>query len=112
MKILSPQYATKKGFCEDLDEGKWSLPLIHLFQSQHSHMAVLNVLATGRKNGGMTVEQKQFVLDALEEAKGLEYARSVMMDLHVQLRAEVGKIEDLLGSPNPNMTVLLELLRI
>lgn len=75
-------------------------------------MAVLNVLSTGRKNGGMTVEQKQFVLNAIEEVKGLEYASSVMADMHLQLCAEVQKIEDLLGFSNPNMRVMLELLRI
>jgi hypothetical protein len=75
-------------------------------------MAVLNMLSTGRKHGGMTLEQKQFVLEAIEDVKGLEYARSVMADMHLQLCAEVRKIEDLLGLPNPNMRVMLELLRI
>ncbi|KAG6353553.1 hypothetical protein INS49_005515 [Diaporthe citri] len=109
--LVSADYIKQKGFCEDLDDGKWSLPLIHLFQTQPSHMAVLNMLSTGRKNGGMTLEQKQFVLEAIEEVKGLEYASSVMADLHIQLYAEVRKIEDLLGFPNPNMRVMLELLR-
>ncbi|KAH8786022.1 fusicoccadiene synthase [Diaporthe sp. PMI_573] len=110
--LVSADYTKQKGFCEDLDEGKWSLPLIHLFQAEPSHMAVLNMLSTGRKHGGMTLEQKQFVLEAIEDVKGLEYARSVMADMHLQLCAEVRKIEDLLGLPNPNMRVMLELLRI
>lgn len=101
-----------KGFCEDLDEGKWTLPLIHLFQTQHSHLAVLNALTTGRKQRGMSIEQKRFVLHAIEESKGLDYARSVMNDLHLQLQAEVGRIQASLGFPNTTMELLLELLRI
>lgn len=75
-------------------------------------MALLNMLSTGRKHGGMTVEQKHFVLDAIEEGKSLDYTRSVMMALHVRLRAEIGRIEALLDAPNPSMRLLLELLRV
>nr|A2PZA5.1 RecName: Full=Fusicoccadiene synthase; Short=FS; AltName: Full=Fusicoccin A biosynthetic gene clusters protein 1; AltName: Full=PaDC4:GGS; Includes: RecName: Full=Fusicocca-2,10(14)-diene synthase; AltName: Full=Diterpene cyclase 4; Short=DC 4; Includes: RecName: Full=Geranylgeranyl diphosphate synthase; Short=GGDP synthase; Short=GGS [Diaporthe amygdali]BAF45924.1 fusicoccadiene synthase [Diaporthe amygdali]BAF45925.1 fusicoccadiene synthase [Diaporthe amygdali] len=110
--LVSADYTKQKGFCEDLDEGKWSLALIHMIHKQRSHMALLNVLSTGRKHGGMTLEQKQFVLDIIEEEKSLDYTRSVMMDLHVQLRAEIGRIEILLDSPNPAMRLLLELLRV
>ena len=60
----------------------------------------------------MTFEQKQFVLDVIEEREGLDYTRSVLTDLHFRLCAEVRRIESLLDSPNPNMRLLLELLRV
>lgn len=75
-------------------------------------MALLNVLSTGRKQNGMTIEQKQFVLDLIQEAKGLVYSQSVIEDLLVQISSEIERIEFLLGSANPSIRLLLELLRV
>ncbi|POS74342.1 hypothetical protein DHEL01_v207267 [Diaporthe helianthi] len=110
--LVSDDYRKQKGFCEDLDEGKWSLALIHIFDKQPNHLGLLNALSTGRKNGGMTLEQKQFVLDVIEEGGGLDYTRSVMKELHSELVAESWRSEAMLGSPNLEMRLLLELLRV
>lgn len=60
----------------------------------------------------MTLEQKRFVLDVIEEGGGLDYTRSVLADLHFRLCEEVRRIEALLDSPNLDMRLLLELLRV
>ncbi|KAG8158274.1 hypothetical protein KVR01_012035 [Diaporthe batatas] len=110
--LVSDDYRKQKGFCEDLDEGKWSLALIHTLHKLPNHIGLLNALSTGRKRGSMTVEQKQFVLGVIEAGGGLDYTRSVLKDIHFQLCAETRRIEALLNSQNLELRLLLELLRV
>ncbi|KAJ4387227.1 hypothetical protein N0V93_007816 [Gnomoniopsis smithogilvyi] len=110
--LVSDDYRKQKGFCEDLDEGKWSLALIHIFNKQPNHVGLLNAMSTGRKHGHMTSEQKQFILDVIQEGGGLDYTRSVLKDLHCQLCTESRRIEAMIESPNSRMRLLLQLLRV
>jgi hypothetical protein len=51
--LTSAEYVAQKGFAEDLDEGKYSLPLIHTLQSLPRHETiVLRNLLTQRRVAG------------------------------------------------------------
>jgi geranylgeranyl pyrophosphate synthase len=49
--LCSPGYASQKGFCEDLDEGKFSLPLIHTLEHTKDKI-LLQALLLERKQKG------------------------------------------------------------
>ncbi|KAF5376343.1 hypothetical protein D9757_008668 [Collybiopsis confluens] len=110
--LVSPDYSKQKGFCEDLDEGKYSLPLIHVLQSQPENLQLRNILCTRRSMGKMMHEQKQLVLEYLREAKSLEYTHSTLMDLHVRIGKQIDGLEWMFGEPNVELRLLWELLRV
>lgn len=108
----SLQYESMKGFCEDLDEGKYSLPLIYVLKTQPQDYQLLHLLATGRKQGHMTKEQKELVLDILNKAGGMKYTRAVLDKLQIDIEKALAKLEDVFGTTNPEMALLIELLRV
>lgn len=110
--VSSPQYTDMKGFCEDLDEGKYSVPLIHVLKTQPQNYQLLNLLATGHKQGYMTREMKELVLAMLEAAGSLQYMRSVLEDLQADVQKSLAKLQDLFGSSNPELALMVELLKV
>ncbi|KIK55682.1 hypothetical protein GYMLUDRAFT_248493 [Collybiopsis luxurians FD-317 M1] len=110
--LVSADYAKQKGFCEDLDEGKYSLPLIHLMQSQPDNLQLRNILSTRRNEGRMMYEHKLLVLKYLKEAKSLEYTYSILADLHARIRQQIDELEEVLGESNTELRLLWELLRV
>jgi len=42
MNLQSDQYATNKGFAEDLTEGKFSFPVVHSIRSNQSNRQIIS----------------------------------------------------------------------
>ncbi|KIK55704.1 hypothetical protein GYMLUDRAFT_205331 [Collybiopsis luxurians FD-317 M1] len=110
--LVSADYRKQKGFCEDLDEGKYSLPLIHLLQSHPENLQLRNILSTRRAEGKMMYEQKVLVLEYLREAESLEYTHSVLEGLHAKIGQQIDNIEESFGETSIELRVLWELLRV
>ncbi|KAM0475727.1 hypothetical protein ACHAP7_007224 [Fusarium lateritium] len=89
---LDMQYADQKGFCEDLDEGKYSLPLIHALQNDASGL-LTNMLSMRRTQGNMTLEQKTLMLGQMEASGSLDWTRLLLNDLHQQVMSGIGNLE-------------------
>ncbi|KAK4235205.1 isoprenoid synthase domain-containing protein [Achaetomium macrosporum] len=112
MNLTSADYTKQKGFCEDLDEGKYSLPLIHaLAHAGSSPGAILlkNLLAQRHIRGSMSLDQKRLVLQQLREQGSLEYTRRAVDALQAvlrQLAQQMGMME------NEGMRKLLEVLKV
>ncbi|KAK4247910.1 isoprenoid synthase domain-containing protein [Corynascus novoguineensis] len=120
MNLTSADYTEKKGFCEDLDEGKYSLPLIHALGKcknaglqgkggSTSTMILQNLLSQRRVTGGMTVDQKKLCLEHMERQGSIEYTRQCIYYLQAELRrltAEMGVLA------NHKLNELLEMLRL
>ncbi|RAQ98645.1 geranylgeranyl pyrophosphate synthase [Stemphylium lycopersici] len=74
VNLKSHTYADQKGFCEDLDEGKFSFPIVHFLQHAPAELRphVISIFrqrpsgGAGRATTPVTKELKQFVLDLLE----------------------------------------------
>jgi geranylgeranyl pyrophosphate synthase len=47
--LCSPAYSKQKGFCEDLDKGKYSLPLIHVLAYTNIKMQLEAILLERKK---------------------------------------------------------------
>ncbi|KAJ9273363.1 hypothetical protein DTO212C5_437 [Paecilomyces variotii] len=96
-KNLTEEYAEKKGFCEDLDEGKFSFPLIHALTSPPGDFQLQGILQVSRMSGGLDVPLKQFVLDHLQKAGSMKYTEQTLASLSQRIADSIAALEDETG---------------
>ncbi|KAJ7721973.1 farnesyltranstransferase [Mycena olivaceomarginata] len=84
LNLRSPIYSAKKGFAEDVEEGKFSFPIVHGVQANIS--MILDVL----RNRPATLALKTGVIQYLEhETKSFDYTVSVLDALQLQIGREI-----------------------
>jgi ophiobolin F synthase len=112
--LTSPpqQYHTQKGFCEDLDEGKFSLPLIHLLQNSKRRRMLENLLQERGRKGQMSMDLKKLVLDEMEQTGSLEFTRNTLLDMEADIGGLVERVEGQTGVGNYVLRLMLDRLRI
>ncbi|KAH8882985.1 terpenoid synthase [Thozetella sp. PMI_491] len=110
--LVSEEYTAQKGFCEDLDEGKFSLPLIHALAHTDKALLLGSLLRERRRRGQCTPEQKHLILALMREAGSLTYVLHVLQALHAELSAEVGRLERIFGQVNHEIRLMLALLKV
>ncbi len=98
--------ASAKGFCEDLTEGKFSLPVIHsIYNSPTENSEILNIL----KLHTTDVNLKSYALWYMQtQTKSLEYTKERLNQFHDRAQAELTSI----GMRNELMEALLGRLRL
>jgi geranylgeranyl diphosphate synthase type 3 len=115
------QYTGQKGFCEDLDEGKFSFPLIHCLggigdmPACRSHaLEMKNILAVRcRQDGyGLSSELKLHMLDILSRAGSLDFTRLALEQLENDLSTELERVEIAADSRNPILRGLVEKMKV
>jgi geranylgeranyl pyrophosphate synthase len=112
--LTSAEYTAQKGFAEDLDEGKYSLPLIHGLQSLLRHETVLlrNLLSQRRVAGcSPLIEHKTLILELMKQAGSLEFTERALRKLMGEIEVDMRKIEEQAGE-NPQLRVMAMLLAI
>ncbi|KAL4862293.1 hypothetical protein BDV12DRAFT_207326 [Aspergillus spectabilis] len=107
MSLTSADYTKKKGFCEDLDEGKFSLPLIYLLHHTPYPERITAALFS-RPTGEKTVshEVKTLVLNEMEAVGTFDYVRRVLKHLHSELMRLLDEVEAAQGA-NPAARLLM-----
>ncbi|OCL09522.1 terpenoid synthase [Glonium stellatum] len=110
--LTSHDYMAQKGFCEDLDEGKYSLPLIHVLKHTAHSTQLKDLMAQRRVTSKCTLEQKQIILGYMQEAGSLEYTLQMLRWLHVELEGEMSQLENSFGKENHELRLILELLKV
>lgn len=113
------QYTKQKGFYEDLDEGKYSLPLIHALGCREGRVApavtadqailLHNMLSQRHVAGRMSLDQKKLFLEQLKLRGSLEYTRDTINILLEEMRGLAGQLGLL---QNEMLTGLLDSLRV
>lgn len=106
------QYAEQKGFCEDLDEGKYSLPLIHLVKTTRSEHLLRNLLSQRHLNSGSNVEHKRTVLELMNKSGSLSFTADFLDALHKKVEKSLGELETKFGAENPELRILLKMLKV
>ena len=110
--LVSSDYTVSKGFCEDLDEGKYSLALIHALHHSGSEALQLRAILQERsRKGAMTLEMKKLVRETMEHRQSLEYVHSVLKDLESAVEKEILRIEKATGVTNYVIRLSLEKLK-
>ena len=112
--LTDNDYTRQKGFCEDLDEGKYSFPLIHALNTEDMSESVQleALLHSRRENGCLSREAKELVLEYLREAGSMEYTRRVLEDLRRQIDEEMARLERITGGENWILRLLMFKLKV
>lgn len=112
--LTSAEYEAQKGFADDLDEGKFSLPLIHtLLSLPQQETIVLRNLLTQRRVAGRSplFEHKTLILELMKRAGSLEFTVRVLRRLMVEIEVDMREMEEHAGE-NPQLRVMALLLAI
>lgn len=111
--LVCPAYASQKGFCEDLDEGKFSYPVVcALGQTEKDVSMLRSILANPREGGCMSDELKRLALKQLVSSRSLEKSRTTIMRLHAEVEKTITEVEDMLQTPNWILRLLVKKLRV
>lgn len=116
LNLTSAEYASKKGFCEDLDEQKLSYVLAHAYRrSPESRVQIEGVFKAMRLPGQppeVRAQAKMFILSLIEKAGSLEATRLLLVRWQDELSAEVRRLEAIFGIRNSMLHLLVETLKI
>ncbi|KAG8630370.1 hypothetical protein KVT40_001989 [Elsinoe batatas] len=107
MNLTSAQYEKNKGFCEDLDEGKYALPLIHALAAKPRSVLLSSALSAGGAYGRLSREQKVCILEELEKSRSLEWTKATLCELQVAISEEIARLESSFGQPNESLRTLI-----
>ncbi|KAK8001764.1 geranylgeranyl diphosphate synthase [Apiospora marii] len=109
-----PQYKEQKGYCEDLDEGKYSLPLIHLVRTTtadaHEAPLVRNILTQRRVRGSSSPAHKQTVLALMEQRGSLAFTAEFLAKMRTRVEGDLAALEKRTGVGNKELRGLLRML--
>ncbi|PWY80852.1 geranylgeranyl diphosphate synthase, partial [Aspergillus sclerotioniger CBS 115572] len=83
--LCNKSYTDKKGFAEDLTEGKFSFPVIHCIQKDKENGELLGIL----KQRTEIVQVKRYAVGMMQRMGSLEYTRGVIGALVEKVRGEV-----------------------
>ncbi|KAB8209437.1 isoprenoid synthase domain-containing protein [Aspergillus parasiticus] len=108
--LVSDEYAAKKGFCDDLSEGKFSLILIHTLNNSPTADRIRGLMFGGHR-AGMSQEIRSYILSEMEAAGSLEYTKRIITELYETLWRMLDELEATLG-PNTLLRVLVQFLKI
>ncbi|KAL4935889.1 hypothetical protein BDV06DRAFT_228397 [Aspergillus oleicola] len=109
--LVSAEYTKQKGFCEDLEEGKFSLPLIHLLQTMPNNYVLKNVWTQRRVTSTATHAQKEMILELMKKAGSLNFTLDTLGVLYDDMEKSIDKLERKFGAENFQLRLILELLR-
>ena len=100
------QMTAAKGFCEDLTEGKFSLPVIHsINNSSTCNNELLNILKMHTTDPDL---KKHALWYMQTQTKSLDYTKAKLQTFYQQARVALGKID---GS-NTMIEMLLDKLNL
>ncbi|KAH8423754.1 bifunctional terpene synthase/polyprenyl synthetase family protein [Aspergillus melleus] len=109
--LVSAEYTKQKGFCEDLEEGKFSLPLIHLLKTMPDNYVLRNVWMQRRVRGTATRAQKETILDLMKQNGSLQFTEDTLEVLYGHMEKGIGELERKFGVENFQLRLILEMLR-
>ncbi|KAL4787196.1 isoprenoid synthase domain-containing protein [Aspergillus varians] len=105
--LVSTEYTNQKGFCEDLDEGKISLPLIYTLMSPGPAATVIKGILQHRTAEGLSMHVKRYILDQMEEAGALNATQSLVREMQTDLISELHAVEEQFGEKNSIIELIL-----
>lgn len=95
------QYINQKGFAEDLNEGKISLPLIYaLNNGDKSSSRLASILQQRKAERGLTLELRKLAADEIRSSGALDKVEKVIQGLQQVVDKTLTLYEDRLGAKN------------
>ncbi|PYI31752.1 terpenoid synthase [Aspergillus indologenus CBS 114.80] len=114
---LSGEYTVAKGWCEDLDEGKFSFPLVWLLRVRGGEVGeevyglLFGSVEQGGERSGVSDEVKERVVRVLKETGTLEDTGKVLEEIMEGIMEVLGRVEGRLGV-NAGLRGLISRLRV
>ncbi|EEQ29904.1 geranylgeranyl pyrophosphate synthase [Microsporum canis CBS 113480] len=105
--LASKEYTKFKGFCEDLDEGKMSLPLIYTLQHPGAHQKAIQGVLQHKGADGLPLEVKSWVLAYIQETGSLKSTLTLIHKMQHDLLDQLSILEQGFGSRNFILQLLL-----
>ncbi|EMC96021.1 hypothetical protein BAUCODRAFT_513498 [Baudoinia panamericana UAMH 10762] len=109
--LTTSELEEQKGFCEDLDEGKFSYPIVLALQHSDDHQsarAILRqILTSGKARRSLSKEMKLLALEQLGKTSSLEATKAKLESLYAEAEGQLSKIEQQTGRENWIMRLLL-----
>mmetsp|Transcript_25682 Transcript_25682/g.36816 ORF Transcript_25682/g.36816 Transcript_25682/m.36816 type:complete len:184 (-) Transcript_25682:3490-4041(-) len=103
INLADPEYMKSKSFCEDLTEGKFSLPIIHCIRKNPNDTRLSSIL----KQRTSDEQVKRYAQTLLRDAGSLRYTRENCTSIKLQI---LGQIRSL--GVNPSLEKLIEILDV
>ncbi|PWY81612.1 terpenoid synthase [Aspergillus sclerotioniger CBS 115572] len=99
MNLQSADYSNLKGFCEDLDEGKFSYPVIRCCNTNDSARdIILGAFQTHRGTSEKLARATKLqILRLIDSTGALDHTWKMVRDLHREIDAEIDVLEKKLG---------------
>ncbi|KAG9317938.1 isoprenoid synthase domain-containing protein [Chiua virens] len=104
MNLHSDTYTEQKGFAEDLEEGKFSFPIIHGIRESPNQTYIINILRQRTKD---TTLKRHTISYLKEVTHSFEYTLSALRSLESQARAEVTRL-----GGNPTLEAIINTLAV
>ncbi|KAK1149438.1 hypothetical protein N8T08_006661 [Aspergillus melleus] len=118
MNLCSDAYAQQKGAYEDLDEGKFSYPIVYCMERQERFRNIIKGVFRQQRssiaNGvvPLPLEVKEYVMENLHMSGTFEHCRQYLMQLEADIVAEIGRVEEATNEANPVLRLLLKKLSV
>lgn len=88
------------------------IPLIHLILSMPSDYVLRNILTQRRVNDRSNLAHKQTLLDMMEERGSLKFTAETLGVLHAKVKQSVEELEKEFGVENPELRLIVAMLKI
>ncbi len=115
MNLASPTYSKQKGFCEDLDEGKFSYLIVHCLQhSTRCRNHILGIFRQHRMSPDQPLsrECKLHILECLEETGTMQATWKLLNRLEAEIESAIERLEMTTGESNYMLHLLLKKLSV
>ncbi|KAJ0413219.1 isoprenoid synthase domain-containing protein [Aspergillus carlsbadensis] len=118
MNLCSGAYTEQKGAYEDLDEGKFSYPIVHCVAHNEGFRKFINGVFRQQRSSittglaPLTPEIKEFVVEYLRTSGTFDHCHRYLEQLEAELVAEINRVEEATKEANPVLRLLLKKLSI
>ncbi|OBT63401.1 hypothetical protein VE03_07123 [Pseudogymnoascus sp. 23342-1-I1] len=109
--LKDPEYAEQKGFCEDLDEGKLSYPVVLTCNSDPAARTIILGIFRRKDNGTpLPRSVKMQILDLIQKSGALGKTWQLVQQLEKEVEDTLSALETVLGEQNPSLRLITKLL--
>ncbi|KAG6008147.1 hypothetical protein E4U21_004904 [Claviceps maximensis] len=116
-------YASQKGLCEDLDEGKFSYPIVcclathpeyrgHILGVFRQRPTAATSTASSSFQSALPPECKMHLMTCLDRSGALDQTLDCLRELERELELEIGRLEREAGETNPMLRLCLAKLSV
>lgn len=116
MNLKSGDYTEQKGFCEDLDEGKFGFPIVHCHDNHPELAAQITGIFRLHKRDPTSPtlphKTKEYIVQKLESVGTFKATLTRLKELEMDLEEEIASLEKDIGTKNSVLRLLLKTLTV